>query len=476
MDYSQSVVDFICREVTEDEEFAQRIEEYGLTYQQWRRTKNDVWNVAAAAAQRMPKLKFMSLFMASPLNPEFRFINGITELGPSAQILWQVPHDMESWKPSLEVLRAWHATAVKKQVRELLVFVLHVTTGAGLHGAFPTEPAGQISWVLEPLNPAAKARLTYVPNVCCLWVDKAKLPPLPQVPAIKYLSIGAWDGPGAALSVVRLAEIAPFALGKELSFHIGQEGSHYVSEAIPNWHLGSATELELELFRDREGETPINCRNIATRHERSSIDLARKLYQISLGLKYLYLSPSTGIGTEIFGQDLPGFNDAATKWPSLKTFHFDYDQCIIDSLEHPQAAKLEYIANSDSEASHLWPLQDRVWEAAAAAAQRMPNLEWMHLRSFSKTGPEFEMTTLKKGEKVRIYWSWHNGEKSMKGDDGWRPSNKVLEAWRTFSKKDKKALEVVLIGKADGNLWEQPLPRGNFHYRVRFLPLMAQIT
>lgn len=205
------------------------------------------------------------------------------------------------------------------------------------------------------------------------------------------------------------------------------------------------TDLEIQMFRGVEGG------NSAIRYERSFHKSTQNLHQMSLGLEHLYLIPSIGVEIEIFGQGL------ITGWPSLESFHFDYDQCILDKLETAGPAELIQVASSDSEASSLWPFQDRVWDAASAAAQRMPKLKDLSLCSCSSTGPNFDLARGRKqpADRVDISWSWVGKQ----GNQEWRPKDNILAAWKAFSKERIEALVVRLRGKDnDGNNWELPLP------------------
>ncbi|KAK7936115.1 hypothetical protein PG985_001610 [Apiospora marii] len=163
-----------------------------------------------------------------------------------------------------------------------------------------------------------------------------------------------------------------------------------------------------------------------------------KLYDISLGLKRLRLYKNVRAGIEIFGPNLG--DDPAAEWPLLEEFDLHYDQCIDDAIESP---------TKDSQWSDFRPALEKaeelVWQASAAAAQRMPRLRTMRLTGYpvNRDFSFFARTVDPRpdgGEEpdVEVVWSGH-------GAADWRPSNKVLRAWHAIAaRKRGSALRVSI--------------------------------
>lgn len=230
-----------------------------------------------------------------------------------------------------------------------------------------------------------------------------------------------------------------------------------LSQLMKDWHGDSTKHLHLEINRGHEYSKS------ALRREISSRELTRKLHQISLGLKVLDLERNVGISIEIFGPDILKGNRAAAEWPLLESFHFDYDQCIIDALDVPRAAVLSRMAWSPSEASRLWPIQERVWEAAAVAAQRMPKLKSMRMRSRSTNSPRLEVRI--DDDSVHVVLTWHDDwrdttDYAPNGDGRWRPTDKFLDAWRNYAAMHGRSFKTELLIQGWNAVRKQAALRG----------------
>ncbi|KAK8004582.1 major facilitator superfamily domain-containing protein [Apiospora arundinis] len=173
------------------------------------------------------------------------------------------------------------------------------------------------------------------------------------------------------------------------------------------------------------------------------------LSDVSFGLRRLKISGESGIGFEIFGYSPDGskrIHDHA--WPRLQTLEFDYDQCVMDTLELIKEDYLE-TASSPTEAWRLGQAHNRVWEAATAAAQRMPELINFSLSSAFDTGPMFCL----EGAYRRLTWAY---DESWKGDDKWTPNSAIVEAWRNLAReREGKELRAVIRRKGE-IIWEDP--------------------
>lgn len=211
------------------------------------------------------------------------------------------------------------------------------------------------------------------------------------------------------------------------------------TKAVDSWPTTDSTE-ELELAISKDPAWSCIEDTMPPTPWKRSLDQSwtLKLYNISLRLKRLRLYKEVQAGIEVFG---PNFgNGPAAEWPLLEEFSLDYDQCIIDTLEPPTRNELE-----NTSRVHLEQAQDLVWQASAAAAQRMPQLKIMTLTGYL-IDRDFEFSALGKdripdcrGEPyVEVVWSGH-------GYAGWKPSNKVLRTWHTIAARKRcSGLRVVM--------------------------------
>ncbi|KAK8113537.1 hypothetical protein PG984_014063 [Apiospora sp. TS-2023a] len=270
-------------------------------------------------------------------------------------------------------------------------------------------------------------------------IERDLLPPLPKINAIRELRVETWFNPNTVVIAKRLPDSAPRATDRAFMFQeMPREEWNKFTRLVADWPFES-TKGTGHLFISKQQDPLYGKGTAQVSHIRWTI----RLYHLSLGFKVLHLNRDTGAGIEIFGPTRTGSSDPEAEWPYLTEFYLDYDQCLVDMLKPKCLAELNEMACRGG-TERLLHAYEVVWEAAAAAAQRMPKLERMSLISNSGIGPRFYLYShCASLQCAQILCKWHK----MADDGDWRPNRKLLAMWCAFAEKRGQKLKVLMNDK-----------------------------